>query len=158
MVKQPALKMGVMLCGLMLVSTATAQSMRPRLDYASAAKMRDGCIAFAEKQGFKLAIAIFDDSGRLVSFAQMDGASTAVGELAQWKGRSAASYRFATSETAKWNGPTAPLISTFEGGIPFFAKDGTPLGGIGVSGAESNDDVLCGQAGIAAAGLRAKAD
>lgn len=150
------LKYWVAACSLLIVSAVQAQTMRPRLDYASAAKVRDGCIAHAEKNGFKLAIGIFDDSGRLVSFAQMDGASTAVGELAQWKGRSAATYRFASSETAKWNGPTAPFMSTFEGGIPFFASDGTSLGGIGVSGAESSDDVACGEAGIVAAGLRVK--
>jgi len=45
-------------------------------------------------------------------------------------------------------------MATFEGGVPFYGADGTQLGGVGVSGAESKDDVACGQAGVAAAGLR----
>jgi uncharacterized protein GlcG (DUF336 family) len=135
----------------------SAQSPRPMLDYATAAKIRDGCLAVAAEKGFALGIAVYDNTGRLIAFAKMDGASTGAAELAQWKGKSAAVYGFPTSETAKWNGYSAPDMATFEGGVPFYGADGTQLGGVGVSGAESKDDVACGQAGIAAAGLRTTA-
>jgi uncharacterized protein GlcG (DUF336 family) len=133
---------------------AQAQTARPMLDYATGAKIRDGCLVYAGEHGFQLGIAVYDDAGRLIAFAKMDGASTGAAELAQWKGKSAAVYGFPTSETAKWNGYSAPDMATFEGGVPFYGPDGTLLGGVGVSGAASKDDVACGLAGVAAAGLR----
>lgn len=140
---------------LMLGLSATplaGQTLRPMLDYASAAAVRDGCLAWAGERGMTIAVAVFDESGKLLAFAHMDGASSAVGEIAQWKGRSAATIHFPTSETANWgNGPDG--VATWEGGIPIFSTEGVALGGVGVSGAESADDVACGKAGIAAAGL-----
>ena len=136
---------------------ALAQTPRPMLDYATAAKIRDGCLAAAAQNGFALGVAVFDNTGRLIAFAKMDGASTGAAELAQWKGKSAAVYGFPTSETSKWNGYSAPDMATFEGGVPFYGQEGTQLGGVGVSGAESKDDVACGLAGVTAAGLRGTA-
>src|SRR5690554_2464950 len=45
---------------------ATAQTARPVLDYASAAAIRDGCIAWAGERDLKLAVAIYDEAGRLI--------------------------------------------------------------------------------------------
>lgn len=136
---------------------ATAQTARPVLDYASAAAIRDGCIAWAGERDLKLAVAIYDEAGRLISFAHMDGAATAVAEFAMWKGRSAATIRFPSSETANWGrGPAS--LATWQGGLPFFSADGVPLGGIGVSGAEGAEDAACAAAGIAAAGFRTTAE
>ena len=95
---------------------------------------------------------MFDESGKLLAFAQMDGAASAVGDFAQWKGRSAATVHVASAVTAEW-GRGPPGLATWEGGIPVFSTAGVALGGVGVSGAESADDVACGKAGIAAAGL-----
>ena len=130
-----------------------AQTARPMLDYASAATIRDTCIAWASERNLAVAVAVFDESGKLLAFAHMDGASSAVGGFAQWKGRSAATVHVASAETANW-GEGPPGLATWEGGLPIFSADGVALGGIGVSGAESAEDVACGKAGIAAAGLR----
>ena len=130
-----------------------AQTARPVLDYAKAATIRDTCLAWAGERGLTVAVAVFDEGGKLLAFAHMDGAAHAVGGFAQWKGRSAATVHVASSETANWgNGP--PGLATWEGGLPIFSGQGVALGGIGVSGAESADDVACARAGIAAAGLR----
>ena len=129
-----------------------AQSQRTQLDYASAAIIRDTCLAWAKDHKLDLSIAIFNDAGLLITSAHMDGTATAVAEVAQWKGRSAAIYRFPSATTADWGGP-APGMATWGGGVHFAAKDGTPLGGVGVSGGESSDDIACGVAGIEAAGL-----
>lgn len=142
-----------LLATLALAVPASAQSARPMLDYTTAAKMRDACLEYARANKFEVAIAVFDDSARLITFARMDGVSTVVGDLAQWKGKSAATYRIASAETAKWNSPGAPSIATFGGGQPFFMSDGTPLGGVGVSGAVTDQDLACGKAAIAAGGL-----
>ncbi len=134
-------------------SPSAAQTPRPMLDYASAAAVRDGCLAWAGERDLTIAVAVFDERGALLAFAHMDGAASAVGGFAQWKGRSAATVHVASAETANW-GEGPPGLATWEGGLPIFGADGVALGGVGVSGAESADDVACAKAGIAAAGLR----
>jgi glc operon protein GlcG len=144
---------GALLAILLAASPSWAQTPRPMLDYASAATIRDACLAWAGERKLTVAIAVFDESGKLLAFAHMDGAASAVGEFAQWKGRSAATVHVASAETANW-GKGPPGLATWEGGLPFFSAEGVPLGGVGVSGAESAEDVACAKAGIAAAGLR----
>ena len=114
-------------------------------------------MVWAEARKLNVAIAVHDESGRLVTFARMDGASTAVSDIAIWKSRSAATYRYASAETAKWNNPDFPGIATAGGGVPIFTVDGQALGAIGVSGASTDDDIACAEAGIRAAALRSKA-
>ena len=142
-----------MLAMVALAAPAVAQTSRPMLDYASAAKIRDGCVAWAGEHKLALAVAVFDERGTLLAFALMDGAASAVGDYAQWKGRSAAMIHVASAETAEW-GRGPPGLATWEGGVPVFSTEGVALGGVGVSGAASAEDVACGKAGIAAAGLR----
>jgi uncharacterized protein GlcG (DUF336 family) len=142
---------------LALQAPVTAQTPRPMLDYASAATIRDGCIAWATQHNLKVAIAVYDERGTLLAFALMDGAASAVSDFAQWKGRSAATIHVASVETAKW-GDGPPGLATWEGGLPIFSVDGAALGGVGVSGAESDEDAACGKAGIAAAGLKEAAE
>ncbi len=137
---------------LALPASTAAQTPRPMLDYASAATIRDTCLAWAGQRDLAIAVAVFDESGRLLAFAQMDGAASAVGDFAQWKGRSAATIHVASAVTAEW-GRGPPGLATWEGGLPVFSADGAALGGVGVSGAQSAEDVACAKAGIAAAGL-----
>ena len=147
-------KIGLMLLATVaLASPLGAQTARPMLDYASAAAIRDGCVAWASERQLAVAVAVFDERGTLMAFALMDGAPSAVGDYAQWKGRSAATIHVASAETASWGrGPAG--LATWEGGTPVFSSEGVPLGGVGVSGAESAEDTACGKAGVAAAGLR----
>jgi uncharacterized protein GlcG (DUF336 family) len=142
-----------LLATIALAGPASGQTARPMLDYASAAKIRDGCVAWASEHKLSVAVAVFDERGTLMAFALMDGAATAVGDYAQWKGRSAAMIHVASAETANWGRGPAQL-ATWEGGTPVFSAEGVPLGGVGVSGAESSEDVACGKAGVAAAGLK----
>ncbi|GAB5349537.1 GlcG/HbpS family heme-binding protein [Alteriqipengyuania sp. 357] len=135
-----------------IASVAGAQTSRTVLTYAAAAEVRDGCVAWATERGLTISLAVFDDAGRLITTAHLDGTPTAIAEVAQWKGRSAATYRQPSAATATWGGH-APLLADWAGGVPFSATDGTALGAIGVSGASSDDDVACALAGIAAAGL-----
>jgi glc operon protein GlcG len=140
-----------------LAGPLAAQTARPMLDYASAAAIRDGCVAWAGERRLAVAVAVFDERGTLMAFALMDGAASAVGDYAQWKGRSAATIHVASAETAAW-GRGPPGLATWEGGLPVFSRDGAALGGVGVSGAESAEDVACARAGIASAGLAATPD
>jgi uncharacterized protein GlcG (DUF336 family) len=136
-----------------LAMPASAQTARPMLQYSTAATIRDGCIAWAAERKLAVAIAVFDESGTLLAFAHMDGASSAVGGFAQWKGKSAATVHVASKETANW-GNVPDGVATWEGGTPIFSTGGVALGGVGVSGAQSAEDSACGEAGIAAAGLK----
>ena len=131
---------------------AVAQTARPTLDYATAAQIRDGCLAWAGERELNVAVAVYDESGRLIAFALSDGAPTAVADFAMWKGKSAATIHVASKETANW-GSGAPGLASWEGGTPIFTPDGTALGGVGVSGASGAEDSACGEAGIAAAGM-----
>lgn len=130
----------------------SAQTARPMLDYGTAAQVRDGCLAWAAARGLTVAVAVYDESGRLLAFALADGAPTAVADVAMWKGKSAATIHVSSKETANW-GPGAPGLASWEGGTPIFTPAGAALGGVGVSGASSADDSSCGEAGIAAAGM-----
>lgn len=138
--------------GALFTATASAQEMQAQLTLESAATIRDACLAHATENDMVIAIAVFDNRGMMVTYAAMDGIAAAIPEVAMWKGRSAAKYRYATSVTADWGGD-APDIAVWEGGVPIFMADGSPLGGVGVSGAESSDDVACIMAGVDAAGL-----
>ena len=144
----------VAVCLATLHAAAPAQVMKPVLTYESAAKIRDGCLAFAAEKKLDVTMAVHDEAGRMLTFARMDGASTAVSDVAIWKSRSAATYRFPSANTAQWNIPTAPGIATAGGGVTIFTTDGHALGAIGVSGAQTEDDIACAEAGIKAAGLR----
>jgi uncharacterized protein GlcG (DUF336 family) len=137
-----------------LAAPAGAQTARAMLDYATAAKMRDTCTTYAREQGVGVAIAIYDDEGRLVTFDLMDGIVNVSSELAHWKARAAMNYRAASADMARWNAANAPGIATFPGGIPFYTAAGEPLGAIGVSGSTPDGDLACARAAVAAAGLK----
>ena len=128
-----------------------AQTLRPVLDFATADAIRDHCLAYAARSGQTVAVAVFDQGGNLLSFG--NGSAPASGEVAQWKGRSAAIYLHSTRQTGSWNVPTAPLISTAEGGVPLFMPDGIGIGGVGVSGAPSSFDAECATRAAEASGL-----
>lgn len=135
-------------------SSVYAQTARADLDYATAAAVRDGCLALAQTEGWNMAISVHDSAGDLVTFAAMDDAIPAVSEVAQWKGHASATFRFATATMRDWNAPNVPNIATVGGGVPLFTDEGEPVGGVGASGASEEQDVECAVAGAAAAGLR----
>jgi glc operon protein GlcG len=131
-----------------------AQTPRPGLDLGTAALIRDHCIAQAREAKVTVAIAVFDRGGALVSYARMDEVATAIGDVAQWKGRSAAMYLTASADTARWNVLTAPHIATAGGGVPVFDSRGAGLGGVGVSGGSVEFDAACATRAVEAAKFR----
>jgi glc operon protein GlcG len=140
---------------LALASTATAQTARPALDYASAAKIRDSCLDWAGKNGKRMTVAVMDGHGMLVAYAHMDGASYQAGEMARWKGNAASRFGKATADLAKLNpAPNVPNVATIPGGVAIYTGDGVLLGGVGVSGGRPDEDVACATGGITAAGLK----
>ena len=69
------------------------------------------------------------------------------------KAESSARFRTPSAEIAKWvqSNPAVghvPGLLGVRGGLPLRTSSGKPLGGIGVSGAPSEVDEECAQAGI----------
>lgn len=136
---------------------ADAQAARPMLDYATAAGMRDACLAWAKERKLQMAMAVYDDGGKLLAFAHMDGARTGSNQLAQDKGLAAARFRMGTAKVAALGMGYVPGLVVAGGGQPFSSTDGVPLGGIGVSGGTAQEDIACGRAAVEAAGLKPEA-
>lgn len=110
--------------------------------------------AEARKNGWPVAIAILDNAGMLVAFEKMDNTQTASIQVAIDKGRSAAIYRRPTKVfedlVAKGGNGMRVLnlrdASTVEGGLPIVVG-GKIIGGIGVSGVNSDQDGMVAKAG-----------
>ncbi|WP_417620722.1 GlcG/HbpS family heme-binding protein [Parasphingorhabdus sp.] len=144
---------GMVVAGALSIG-AHAQTAKPTLDYSSAATIRDTCLKWASEHDLKVAIAVMDTHGMLVTFAHMDGVKPVIGEVAQWKARASSQYGRSTEALAALNPPAnMPGVATIRGGVPIYTRDGLLLGGVGTSGAKSEEDATCGTAGVEAAGL-----
>jgi uncharacterized protein GlcG (DUF336 family) len=124
------------------------------LSLDTAQKMAQGCIAKATEQGWKMNIAILDDGGNLKHFVRMDGAFLGSIQIAQLKANTSASFPFSTKQVGEIVQTRVPGLAfvpglvTFEGGLPIKTAGGEHIGAIGVSGATSDQDGVCAQAGL----------
>ena len=155
---RPALIAGLMLSP----ALASAQTAKPDIDRATVHQIISGCLSYAEDNEIRISIAVFDASASLKGFVRMDGAHNASVDIAQWKGRAAASFnKVDTATLAQWTGNNAglafaPNVASLEGGVPALLPDqGVQIGGVGVSGASARQDAACARAGLEAAGLDA---
>ena len=107
---------------------------------------------FAVRNKWNVAMAILDDGGHLVYFQRMDGVQIAAIDVCLKKAESAVRYKrpgkaFADRMASQPQVMVLPGAFPFEGGLPIVIE-GEVIGGIGVSGAASEQDVQIGQAGI----------
>ncbi len=108
----------------------------------------------ARKNGWPVAIAILDPAGLLVAFEKLDDTQSASMDIAIDKGRAAAIYRRSTKvlQDAVAGGGAGlrflnlRAVSTVEGGLPIVVN-GKVIGGIGVSGVNSDQDGMVAKAG-----------
>jgi glc operon protein GlcG len=134
-------------------STLQLQS-KAVLTMAVAQKMAMACVKQQrDTNGSPVAIAVYNDGANLIYFVSMDGTSSGTGTTAMAKGESSARFRTPSAEIAKWvqSNPAVghvPGLLGVRGGLPIRTSSGKPLGGIGVSGAPSEVDEKCAQAGI----------
>lgn len=123
----------------------------------AAREVTAAAIAEGARQGWAVAVAIVDRAGELVVFERIDNTQPGSIQIAQDKARTAARFRRSTKvfEDALAGGRQLILglhqILPLEGGIPLII-DGAVVGAIGVSGATSQQDGICAQAGINALG------
>jgi uncharacterized protein GlcG (DUF336 family) len=102
----------------------------------------------------KVSICVLDSSGMLVAFAKMDGADVSTPDIARAKAYTAVAYSHHTNDLVaefKANPLDAnSLISAGRGNVVFIAggvvakEGGSVLGGIGISGAEADQDHAIG--------------
>ena len=105
-----------------------------------------------------VAIAICDDQGELVAFARMDKCAPMPLTVARKKAYTAARMRSDTrafADRLKGMGRSAvefgdPNLLAVQGGVAIIAGDGTPLGGIGVSGLAAEEDEAIAKVGLGA--------
>jgi glucose/arabinose dehydrogenase len=137
---------------------------RPVLTMALAQKMAMACVQRQrETSGPPVDIAIYDDGAKLIHFVSMDGTSSGTGPTAMAKAESSARFRYPSAEIGRWvqGNPGVghvPGLLGVRGGLPISTGSGRPLGGIGVSGAPSEVDEQCAQAGIDAVAKELRAE
>lgn len=126
---------------------------------AQAQKVMAGALAFAEKQGVPMNIAIVDAGGNLREFCRMDGAFLGSIDISAKKAKTARFFNMSTRELGAVSGPGQELygIETTNNGLVVFGggellrnKDGLVIGAIGVSGGSVEEDTNVAKAGVEA--------
>jgi glc operon protein GlcG len=125
----------------------------PQVGLDQAKRISAAALGEAQKNKWRVAIAIVDNHGFLVYFEKMDDTQTSGVEIAIEKARTAAMFRRPTKvmEEAINKGRVSALAfpgaTPIEGGIPIMV-DGRVIGGIGVSGVNADQDAQVAQAGL----------
>jgi uncharacterized protein GlcG (DUF336 family) len=128
-----------------------------------AARMTGAAVFRATELGALVSAAVVDAGGHLVHFQRMDRAEIAGPTLAVDKAFTAVAHRIATADLtalAASGGPLAGLQANgggryvvFGGGLPCWSVDqpesAVVVGGIGVSGGTTEQDVACAEAALA---------
>ena len=120
----------------------------------SARKAAAPAIAEAQKNNWRMAVAVVDISGDLVYFEKMDGTQAASVNIAVDKARSSARFKRPTKalqDALAAGGAGLRMLALegavpVDGGVPLIA-DGKIVGAIGVSGGTSDQDAQCAKAG-----------
>lgn len=125
----------------------------PAVTLEQAKKLAAGAVAEANRNNWRVAIAIVDTHGLLKYYEMMDDTQTASSTIAIEKARTAATFRRPTKmlEDAIASGRHAllamPNLTPVEGGLPIVIN-GKVTGAIGISGLTSAQDGQVAQAGL----------
>jgi glc operon protein GlcG len=153
------MKFKAVLAGIAAAGIALAAAAQERPPYGTeitldqAKKIAAAANAESKKNGWRMAIAVVDNHGFLVYYERMDDTQTGSVDVAIDKAKAAAMYRRPTKafEDGIAKGRTALLglrgATPIEGGLPIMVG-GKVLGGIGVSGANSDQDAAAAMAGL----------
>src|SRR5881296_2363058 len=128
----------------------------PAISLENAKKAAAPALAEAAKNNWNVAVAIVDPAGNLIYYEKMDNTQLGSANVAIDKARSAALFKRPTKafqDTLAAGGDGLRILKIqgavpVEGGVPLVA-DGRIVGAIGVSGASSQQDGQCANAGAA---------
>lgn len=152
MLKSKLFASTTLLSALLFACGVNAQETKPTLTQATAKKMADACEAKAKAEGWKIIIAIVDDGGNLKHFTRMDGSFLVSVRISQLKAETSAGVPVSSRQWGEFSEKVkglelVPGTVAFAGGLPIMSG-GKHIGGIGVSGASSDQDEACAQAGL----------
>ncbi|EGG75777.1 hypothetical protein SXCC_03592 [Gluconacetobacter sp. SXCC-1] len=117
---------------------------------SQATTMLDAAHDEARKRGVCVCISILDAQAWPMAFIRMDGAPLGVIDVANRKARTAVLFQMDSADFARIGHPAGEAymlehtnggLTSFGGGVVLRAADGGMLGGIGVSGASTQDDI-----------------
>lgn len=124
------------------------------LNFARATELVIAAHAEAIRLGIAISAAVVDAGGHLIAFGRMDGAEIAGPTLATDKAFTAVAHSTSTAELAVLAAPGGELFGLqangggryviFGGGIPL-RTGGMIVGGVGVSGSTSENDITCAE-------------
>ncbi|MGW0173566.1 heme-binding protein [Rhodococcus sp. NPDC003322] len=140
--------------------------MENELDSTRARAAAEAALAAAQQDGKRISVAVVDHRGHDVLVVRGDGAPWFTAGVARAKAATAALMGAASGDLAGLRAAhpelidligaqTAQPMTTLAGGVPVRLA-GVVVGGIGVSGADPDEDVAFARAGLAA--LRAVGD
>ena len=126
----------------------------PPIAVETAKKAAAAALAEAKKNGWFMAIAVVDPSGTLVYYEKMDNTQTGSSNVAIDKAKTSAMFKRPTKvfQDALAGGGAGLRVlglqgvTPVEGGVPIIVNNQI-IGAIGVSGAASDQDAVCAQAG-----------
>ena len=128
----------------------------PPISLENAKKAAAAAQAEAVKNNWKMAVAVVDPNGTLVYYEKADNTQIGSANVAVNKARSATLYKRPTKafQDALAAGGAGLRILSLEGAVPVeggvpIISDGKVIGAIGVSGANSDQDGQCANAGAA---------
>ncbi|MEM5469531.1 heme-binding protein [Celeribacter marinus] len=145
------------------MSMSDELSSRLILSNALAQSMVAACFADQAENGYSnVNVFVVDDGGHLLAASRQDGACKACASIAENKAITSALYGAPTRVFADLSfgenrdgvdaglpgAAFVPGLVAFAGGLPISTADGAVIGGIGVSGASSDEDEQCAQAGL----------
>ena len=121
----------------------------------NAKKAAAAALAEAAKYHWAMAVAVVDPNGTLVYYEKTDNTQIGSANVSIAKARSAALYKRPTKafQDALASGGGGLRVMALEGAVPVeggipIISDGKIIGAIGVSGANSDQDAQCAQAGV----------
>lgn len=123
-----------------------------------AVRLIDAGLEQARQAGLCCSMAVVDDRGWLAAFHRMNGAIIPTFDIAWGKAWTAAVFRLATSEVARYGNPRSAnlgfdtsnwndRLTSIPGGLPVFSGN-ILLGGIGCSGGTPDEDVMVCRAAL----------
>ncbi len=121
----------------------------------TAKKIAAASIAEARRNNWNVAVAILDNHGMLIYYEMLDDTQTSSATIAIEKGCTAAMFRRPSKvfEDGVSSGRVAilglPGATPIEGGLPIVVN-GKIIGGVGVSGVNSDQDAQIARAGLEA--------
>ncbi len=143
-------------CALGMEAQVPSNPYGPPISVENAKKAAAAALAEAAKNHWTMAVAVVDPNGTLVYYEKTDNTQIGSANVSIAKARSAALFKRPTKafQDALATGGAGLRVMALEGAVPVeggipIVSDGKIIGAIGVSGAQSDQDGQCAQAGAA---------